>query len=139
MGLIGHFLAAQLWGIPLVMMPPDVFVRRPQEWLHAMARYRGTASAAPNFAYNLCVKKVKRAEVESLDLSAWRVAFCGAEPIHPETVRNFIAHFEPAGFRASTFFPVYGMAELALAATFPPSGRAPVFDRIDRLAFERDG
>ena len=139
MGLIGHFLCATAWGIPLVLIPPEVFIRRPKEWLKAMSRYRGTASAAPNFAYSLCVKKCKDRDLEGVDLSPWRVAFCGAEPINPETVTSFIDRFQGYGFKASTFFPVYGMAEFSLAATFPDPLAEPRFDQVDRHTFEREG
>jgi acyl-CoA synthetase (AMP-forming)/AMP-acid ligase II len=137
MGLIGHLVAAHVWGMPVVMMPPEVFVKRPKEWLRAISKYRGSCSASPNFGYSLCVKKIKPDELATLDLSSWRVAFCGAEPIAPETVKTFSDKFGAAGFKPGSFFPVYGMAELSLAATFPPPGRQPVFDRIDREAFER--
>jgi acyl-CoA synthetase (AMP-forming)/AMP-acid ligase II len=139
MGLIGHFIAAHVWGMPLVLLPPEVFVKRPKEWLKAISRYKGSCSASPNFGYALCVRKVKDDELPTLDLSSWRVAFCGAEPIAPDTVRTFTDKFGKAGFQPGAFFPVYGMAELSLAATFPPPGRPPIFDRIDRESFERTG
>ncbi|MEZ0229053.1 MAG: fatty acyl-AMP ligase, partial [Planctomycetota bacterium] len=139
MGLIGHFIAAHVWGMPLVLLPPEVFVKRPKEWLKAITRYKGTCSASPNFGYALCVRKVKEDELASFDLSSWRVAFCGAEPIAPDTVRTFTDKFSKAGFAPGAFFPVYGMAELSLAATFPPPGRPPILDRIERDAFERSG
>ena len=139
MGLIGLFLTSMAWGMPLVLMPPEKFIRRPKEWLRAMSRYGGTCSAAPNFAYSLCTRKVRGQDLADTDLSAWRVAFCGAEPINPETVASFIAKFTPHGFRASTFYPVYGMAEFSLAATLPVPGRPPRLDRVDRRRFEQDG
>jgi fatty-acyl-CoA synthase len=139
MGLIGHFLAAIVWGMPLVLMPPLHFVRRPSSWLKAISKYRGTCSAAPNFAYSLCVKKVSEKAMAEMDLSTWRVALCGAEPIDPKTVRSFIEKFSSCGFGKGTFFPVYGMAENALAVTFPPVGRGPIFDEIDRTTFEITG
>ena len=139
MGLIGHFLASAAWGLPLVKMPPEKFVRRPKEWLKAMSRYKGTCSAAPNFAYSLCVKKVRDKDIPGIDLSPWRVAFCGAEPINAATVQAFIDRFKDHGFGEGTFYPVYGMAEFSLAASFPPPGRPPVFDRIERQAFESEG
>lgn len=139
MGLIGHFLAAVSWGIPLVLLPPEVFIRRPKEWLKAMSTYRGSCSAAPNFAYSLCTKKCKDSDLDGVDLSCWRVAFCGAEPINPDTVTGFIDRFKTFGFRASSFFPVYGMAEFSLAATFPDPDAEPRFDRVHRLQFEAEG
>ncbi|MBL4845258.1 MAG: fatty acyl-AMP ligase [Planctomycetes bacterium] len=139
MGLIGHFLASVAWGLPLIKMPPEKFVRRPKEWLKAMSRYKGTASAAPNFAYSLCVKKVRDKDIEGVDLSSWRVAICGAEPINPTTVEAFANRFAEFGFKREAFYPVYGMAEFSLAASFPPPGRAPHYDRIDRRRFESKG
>lgn len=139
MGLIGHFLASTAWGLPLILIPPEKFIRRPKTWLQAMSRYKGTASAAPNFAYSLCAKKLKDRDLVGVDLSRWRVALCGAEPINAETVQKFIDRFAEYGFRAGTFFPVYGMAEFSLAATFPPPGRPPVYDVINRSQFERKG
>jgi fatty-acyl-CoA synthase len=139
MGLIGHFLAATAWGLPLVLMPPETFIRRPREWLKAFTRYRGSCSAAPNFAYSLCAKKIKDRDLEGIDLSTWRVAFCGAEPVNPKTVTDFITRFEPYGFAPTTFFPVYGMAEMSLAATFPLPGTPPRFDRVRRHGFENGG
>jgi acyl-CoA synthetase (AMP-forming)/AMP-acid ligase II len=139
MGLIGHFLGAVAWGMPLVLLPPEKFIRRPKEWLKAISKYKGACSAAPNFAYSLCAKKIKDRDLEGVDLSSWRVALCGAEPISANTVNRFIDRFSPYGFGAGTFFPVYGMAEFSLAATFPPPGRPPKFDRVDRTAFEGKG
>lgn len=139
MGLIGHFLASAAWGLPLVLMPPEMFIRRPREWLKAISRYRGTCSAAPNFAYSLCAKKIKDRDLEGIDLSTWRVAFCGAEPVNPKTITDFLARYEPYGFQPTTFFPVYGMAELSLAATFPLPGSPPRFDRVRRHRFEQGG
>ncbi|RMG12252.1 MAG: fatty acyl-AMP ligase [Planctomycetota bacterium] len=139
MGLIGHFLASMAWGLPLVLLPPEKFIRRPKEWLRAISNYKGTCSAAPNFAYSLCTKKIRDRDLEGVDLSSWRVAFCGAEPINANTVERFIERFEPFGFSRGTFYPVYGMAEFSLAATFPPPGRGPRYDRVDRAHFERTG
>lgn len=139
MGLIGHFLASMAWGLPLVKMPPEKFVRRPKEWLKAISRYRGSASAAPNFAYSLCVKKVRDKDIEGVDLSSWRVALCGAEPINSGTVEAFCERFKGHGFKREAFYPVYGMAEFSLAAAFPPPGRAPHYDQIVRRKFELEG
>lgn len=139
MGLIGHFLGSIAWGLPLVLIPPEKFIRSPKLWLQAISQYKGSASAAPNFAYSLCSKKIKDRDLEGVDLSSWRVALCGAEPINAETVNKFITRFQPYGFSPGTFFPVYGMAEFSLAATFPPPGRPPKFDTVNREVFERTG
>ena len=139
MGLIGKLLAATVWGMPLVIIPPQHFVRFPSSWLRAITRYKGTCSAAPNFAYSLCVKKISKTRLAEFDLSSWRLALCGAEPIDPRTVETFIDKFENAGFARETFFPVFGMAENSLAVSFPPSRRGPVYDTIDRKRFEQTG
>ncbi|MCG8422338.1 MAG: fatty acyl-AMP ligase [Proteobacteria bacterium] len=136
MGLIGHVLTSAMWRVALVLMPPEVFIRRPGEWLRAMSRYRVAQSTAPNFAYNLCVRKIKDRELDGVDLSSWRIAYCGAEPVDPATVLQFSERFQPYGFDSRAFFPVYGMAEFTLAATFPRPGDEVRFDRVDRERFE---
>jgi acyl-CoA synthetase (AMP-forming)/AMP-acid ligase II len=104
--------------------------------LRAITRHHGTVSFAPNFAYDLCVRRVK--DLSGLDLSSWRIAGCGAEPIHPPTLAAFAEKFAPAGFRDTSFLPCYGLAEHVLAATFPPRGRRPRTDVIssDQLTSE---
>jgi len=124
MGLVGMALGAMYAGRPAVLMTPATFVKRPVEWLRAISRHRGTVSFAPNFAYDLCVRRVKERELEGLDLSCWRVAGCGGEPIHAATLSAFARKFAPVGFRETSFLPSYGLAEHVLAATFPPRGRA---------------
>ena len=123
MGLVGMALGALYTQRSCVLMPPEAFVRRPVEWLRAITRHRGTVSFAPNFAYDLCVRRVK--DLAGLDLSSWRVAGCGAEPIHPPTLAAFAEKFAPVGFSDTSFLPCYGLAEHVLAATFPPRGRRP--------------
>ena len=136
MGLVGMALGALYTARTCVLLPPEVFVRRPTEWLRAITRHRGTVSFAPNFAYDLCVRRVK--DLSGLDLSSWRVAGCGAEPIHPPTLAAFTEKFAPAGFRDTSFLPCYGLAEHVLAATFPPRGRRPRTELVssDRLTSE---
>src|SRR5205085_6108852 len=113
-----------------VLMTTQTFVKRPVEWLRAISRYRGTVSFAPNFAYDLCVRRVKDRDLRDLDLSCWRVAGCGAEPIHAATLAAFADKFRVAGFRETSFLPSYGMAEIVLAATMSPRNR-PL--RVERL------
>jgi fatty-acyl-CoA synthase len=131
MGLVGMALGALYASRSCVLLPPATFVKRPAEWLRAITRYQGTISFAPNFAYDLCVRRVK--DVDGLDLSSWRVAGCGAEPIHSSTLAAFAEKFAPAGFRDTSFLPCYGLAEHVLAATFPPRGRRP---RIESVSAE---
>ncbi|WDT80388.1 MAG: AMP-binding protein [Candidatus Manganitrophus sp.] len=121
MGLIGSWLGALYFGIPITILSPLTFLTRPERWLWAIHYHRGTHSAAPNFAYELCVRKIDERAIEGLDLSSWRVAFNGAEPVSPETLERFTKRFAPYGFRKETFFPVYGLAESSVALTFPPS------------------
>jgi fatty-acyl-CoA synthase len=144
MGLVGMALGALYTGRTCVLLPPESFVRRPAEWLRAITRHRATVSFAPNFAYDLCVRRVK--DLAGLDLSSWRVAGCGAEPIHPPTLAAFAEKFAPAGFRDTSFLPCYGLAEHVLAATFPPRGRRPRTEIVSadeltaqRVAMPHDG
>ena len=139
MGLIGAWLTLLHYGVPLAVMSPLAFLTRPERWLWAFHKHRGTITAAPNFAYELCVRKVADKEIEGLDLSSWRIAMNGAEPVNPETMERFTARFARYGFRNEVHFPVYGLAESSLAVTMPPRDRGPVVDRIDRDTFTSQG
>jgi fatty-acyl-CoA synthase len=130
MGLIGMLLTSVYAGIDAIILSPVLFLKRPTAWLEAIARHRGTVSFAPNFGYELCLRRVKAAQLETLDLSSWRVAGCGAEPVRAETLERFCARFRGAGFRASSFVPSYGLAEHSLAVTFALDGVK--VDRVDR-------
>lgn len=114
MGLIGALLQPIYTGFPVHLMSPATFLQRPIRWLEAISKYRGTLSAAPNFAYELCSKRVRPEQLETLDLSSWKVAGNGAEPIRAETLRQFSSTFAPAGFDPRAFFPCFGMAEATL-------------------------
>lgn len=138
MGLIGMLLTAIYHGAPCVLMGPQDFLARPSRWLWAMHRYRGTVSAAPNFAYEVCAARIPEAELEGLDLSSWRVALNGAETVRPSTLRRFQERLAPYGFRPEALLPVYGLAEAALGVTFPPLGRRPVVDSVDRTLLEQE-
>ena len=139
MGLIGTWLNAMVHGIPLVLMSPLRFLARPERWLWAIHEQRATLSPAPNFAYELCVRKTADEALAGLDLSSWRCASNGSEPVSAATLDRFARRFEPYGFRRQAFFPVYGLAECAVALCFPPIGRAPLVDVVEREAFESDG
>jgi fatty-acyl-CoA synthase len=130
MGLVGMALGPLYSARPGVILPPALFVRRPAEWLRAITRHRGSISFAPNFAFDLCVRRVKDRDLTGLDLSTWRIAGCGAEPVHAPTLAAFAAKFGTVGFRETSFFPSYGLAEHVLAATFPPRGRRPSVDAV---------
>jgi 1-acyl-sn-glycerol-3-phosphate acyltransferase len=139
MGLIGAWLGPLCFGIPVVMMSPLEFLTRPERWLWAVHRHRGTLSAAPNFAYELCVRKTNERDLHGLDLSSWRAALNGAEPVLPETLDRFAERFARYGFRREALTPVYGLAEASLGVTFPPIGRGPRVDRIDRETLAQTG
>lgn len=139
MGLIGAWLSSLYFGLPLVVMPPSTFLSRPSRWLQAIHTHRGTLSAGPNFAYELCLRKIEESELEGLDLSSWRVAFNGAETVHADTLMRFAERFRPYGFRRQALTPVYGLAESCVGLTFPPMQRGPVVDRVVREEFVRSG
>lgn len=139
MGLIGAWLTLLYYGIPLAVMSPIAFLMRPERWLWAVHKHRGTISTAPNFAYELCVRKIADKDIDGLDLSSWRMAMNGAEPVNPGTLERFATRFEKYGFRKEALLPVYGLAEASLAVTAGPMGREPVVDRIERKVFESQG
>ncbi|RME85077.1 MAG: fatty acyl-AMP ligase [Planctomycetota bacterium] len=139
MGLIGKIIVCVRTGVKLVWMSPQYFLRKPVRWLEAITKYGGTMSAAPNFAYSLCVRKVRDKDLERLDLSSWRLAFNGAEPIDAEVIQNFTEKFGKCGFKPETMYPVYGLAESALAVTFPKPGTPVVFDTVDREVLAEKG
>ncbi len=139
MGLIGSWLMPLYFGLPVVVLSPLAFLSRPVRWLRAFHRYHATLGAAPNFAYELAATKVSDADIEGLDLSAWRAALNGAEPVLPATLDRFAARFAGCGFRGEALLPVYGLAESSVALTIPPPGRGPRVDRVERGAFEHEG
>ena len=137
MGLIGAWLAALYYAFPTVVMSPLSFLTRPEHWLWAIHRHRGTLSAGPNFAYELCLRKIEDEDIVGLDLSSWRLAFNGAEPVSPETMRAFVERFGRYGFRPDAVAPVYGLAESSVGLAFPPLGEGLRVDRIKRDTFMR--
>lgn len=139
MGLIGAWFGSLYHGIPLVLMSPLAFLARPALWLQTIARHRGTISAAPNFAYELCVRHVGDAALAGLDLSSWRLALNGAEPVSPATLEAFAARFACCGLRRQAITPVYGLAESSVGLAFPPLERGPRIDVIQREPFTRHG
>ena len=139
MGLIGAWLGSLYHALKLVIMPPLSFLSRPERWLWAVHRYHGTLSAAPNFAFDLCVRRIEDKALEGLDLSSWRVVANGAEAINAATLAAFSERFTRYGFDPDAMMPVYGLAECSVGLTFPPPGRGPRIDRIDREALARDG
>ncbi len=122
MGLIGGVLHPVSVGFPCVLLPPESFLQQPVRWLRAISRYRATLSGAPNFAFDLCVRKVSPEQRETLDLSSWRYAFNGAEPVRAETLERFAEHFAPCGLQRQALRPLYGLAEATLMVTGGPQG-----------------
>ncbi len=139
MGLIGAWLGSLYQAFHLVIMSPLSFLTRPQRWLQAIHVHRGTISGGPNFAYELCTRRVADEDIANYDLSSWRVAFSGAEPVSPTTMERFSERFAAYGFRAEAMTPVYGLAEGTLGLAFPPFDRGPRLDIVQREVFTRTG
>ena len=139
MGLIGAWLGSLYYAALYVVMSPLSFLSRPERWLWAINRYRGTLSASPNFGYEYCIRRIKPEALDTLDLSSWRAAFNGAESVSPETLSNFCQHFKHYGFKQTAMMPVYGLAESTVGLTFPPIERGAVVDCIDRSQFMNTG
>jgi 1-acyl-sn-glycerol-3-phosphate acyltransferase len=139
MGLIGAWFGTLYFGAQAIIMPPLAFLADPGRWLRAMSRHRATLSAAPNFAFELCVKNIRDEDIRGLDLSSLRLVVNGAEPVLPSTLTRFTERFAPYGFRPEMLGPVYGLAENAVGLAFPPLGRRPVIDRIQRVELSRYG
>jgi acyl-CoA synthetase (AMP-forming)/AMP-acid ligase II len=139
MGLIGCVLTALAHPVDLTLIPPEAFVARPAIWLRAVSRYGGTVSGAPNFAYSYCAERVDADEIEGLDLSRWRVALTGAEPVTTDALDRFARRFEARGFRREALTPVYGLAEATLAVTFSDPAVPFRAESFDRRALAGDG
>lgn len=139
MGLIGAWMGSLYYACPLVLMSPLAFLARPIRWLQAIHQHRGTLSAGPNFAYELCVQKLTDADIAALDLRSWRCAFNGAEPVSASTIRRFCKRFAACGFRAEAMLPVYGLAEAALGIAFPQQRNGLQIDRVQREPLARSG
>ncbi len=131
MGLIGNVLQPLYLGTSCVLMDPLDFLQKPIRWLQAISEHKAEVSGGPNFAYELCIKKIKEQEIESLDLSSWEVAFNGAEPIRSDTLIDFAKKFKPAGFNMKSFYPCYGMAEATLLITGGDRKKEPIIKRFD--------
>ena len=138
MGLIGNVLQSLYVGARCVLLSPFDFVQRPLRWLKAISKYRGTCSGGPNFAYDMCVRKIGEAQRRELDLRSWTVAFNGSEPVRNETMQRFAEYFEPCGFSVRSFLPCYGLAEATLLVSAGPAGRAYVTKSLDRSALSRN-
>jgi len=139
MGLIGAWLGSMYFAMLLVVMSPLSFLSRPERWLWAIHQFRGTLSASPNFGFEFCLLRLEDEAIAGLDLSSWRLAFNGAEPVSADSIDGFIRRFQAFGFKAEAMMPVYGLAESSVGLAFPPLHRKPVIDRIKRDAFSRSG
>ena len=131
MGLIGGILQPLYIGRPNVLMSPMAFLQKPYRWLSAISRFGGTTSGGPNFAYDLCVRKITPEQKATLDLSTWEVAFNGAEPVCQKTLEQFAEAFAPCGFRPEAFYPCFGMAEATLIVSGGYAKKAPVVRWMD--------
>ncbi|MDJ0611025.1 MAG: AMP-binding protein [Kiloniellales bacterium] len=139
MGLIGAWLGSLYHACPLYVMSPTAFLVRPGAWLWAIHRYRATITAAPNFAFEFCVRRIEEDALDGLDLSSLRVVANGAEAVSARTLGRFAERFQPHGFRPQAMMPVYGLAENAVGLAFPPLNRGPLTDRVERAAFTARG
>ncbi len=139
MGLIGCWLGSLYYGAPALIMSPLSFLADPARWLWAICEHKATISAAPNFAYEFCLKSIGDARIAGLDLSSLRAILNGAEPVSPITIARFFERFTAYGLQSQMMTPVYGLAENAVGLAFPPLGRGPLIDRVDRRALDRDG
>ncbi len=131
MGLLEGILSPAYGGYPLYLMSPLAFVQRPVRWLEAISRYHASNSGGPDFAYEFCTRSISDEQREALDLSSWRVAYNGSEPVHMETMKQFSKVFGPYGFRFAAFCPVYGLAESTALATATQCGTGPTGIAVD--------
>ena len=131
MGLIGALLGAVVFPGSLALIPPERFIAQPALWLQTISRQQATISPAPPFGFALCTRRIRDEEMAGCDLSTWRLAICGAEPIQPAVLERFSARFAPWGFRAKALAPAYGLAEASLAVTCTAPDEEPSFQKVD--------
>ncbi len=136
-GLVEGLMQPLYNGAPCYIMAPLAFVKRPLRWLQAIQKYGATHSQAPNFAYDLCVRRIKPAKREGLDLSGWLSAGNAAEPINPRVMRDFCVAFDDCGFKWESFSPAYGLAEATLLVSATPVGQSPVILSLEASELEQ--
>lgn len=136
MGLIDGIIQPLYSGFTGYLMSPTAFLQEPLRWLETISRYRVTHSGGPNFAYELCSAKISADQRDQLDLSSWKVAYNGAEPVHARTIEQFAEKFGPCGFRRSAFYPAYGLAEATLKVAGGHNGSSPVYCNVKAEALE---
>ena len=134
MGLIGNVLQPIYVGCPCILIPPMAFLQRPVRWLQAISQHRATSSGGPNFAYELCIKKIRPEQKQELDLSSWKVAYSGAETVRAETIERFVAAFASCGFCRKAFYPCYGMAEATLMISGGTRQTDPTLQTVEETA-----
>jgi fatty-acyl-CoA synthase len=139
MGLVGALVFCVAWGIPLVIVHPERFLRAPHEWLVALSNHGGTVTLSPDFGFHYCTRRAKESDLEGLDLSSWRVALCGSEPIQLPHLRKFERRFAPMGLRENTVVPVYGLVESTLGVSFGRLGDGRRILKLDRSELETRG
>ncbi len=139
MGLTNGIVQPLYGGRQCVLMPPQSFLQRPARWLQAISRYKAAISGGPNFAYQMCARKVTAEQRDGLDLSSWKVAYNGAEPVRAETLKRFVAAFSSCGFRPSFFYPCYGLAEATLIVSGGLMNDEPVLCTTGVAALEHNG
>jgi acyl-CoA synthetase (AMP-forming)/AMP-acid ligase II len=139
MGLVGTFLFCLYWKLPLFLYSQVGFVQKPTGWLRAISKHRATIALGPHFAFALCARKLPERDFKTLDLSSWRLALDGSEPVRPSSMRLFMERFAKYGFPATAYHPVYGMSEATLAICMPTPSEGPRVDRIDREMLTRHG
>lgn len=137
MGLIGNVLHTIYVGCTCILMSPVQFIQKPKVWLEKITEYKVTHSGAPNFAYDLCADRIAVNELTSIDLSHWKVAYNGSEPVHAATIQRFFNHFQSTGFKAEAFMPCYGLAEATLLVAGIKSGAVPLIVAVDKEAAAR--
>ncbi|MGW6533304.1 beta-ketoacyl synthase N-terminal-like domain-containing protein [Streptomyces venezuelae] len=138
MGLIANLLLSLHWGARLVYMPPEAFLQDPARWLRALSDFGGTFSCAPNFAYELCVRRTRPEDRAGLDLSGWRIALNAAEPIRADTLERFAGLYADHGFRPDAWYPAYGLAENSVFVTSGYAGEGARVQYLDGARLEQD-
>lgn len=138
LGLVGAVIQPVYAGGPAVMMSPVDFILKPLRWLQAITRYRGTTSGGPNFAYELCCRKITPEQIAELDLSSWAIAVNGAEPVLAETLEKFAQKFASAGFRKASFCPAYGMAETTVMISLTERQKPPIVKFVQREGLKKN-
>lgn len=136
MGLVGGLLFNIYWGLDMALLTPERFMTRPEEWLLAISRHKATLSVAPSYSYYYAARRTQNSHVNALDLSSWRAAMTGGDPVHRLHMETFLKRFESCGARPEMFIPVYGMAEATLGITFGSLNSATRYDIISRPALE---